>query len=643
MKLKTARTQNYKCVEDSGVFSLSQVTCLVGKNESGKSAIVESLYRLKPLDGEKFDVELDFPRRHMIAVGQADNSNANVLTTHWELSADDVKTVEAKIGEGCLKSREVQIVKGYDNQRRYTVSIDEKAIVNGQLKAHGLDNDQNETLRKASQISELAGLLGKIEAPTEGQTQCLKSIKALFPNSPTISVITAIDELLPTFLYFPEYYKMPGRVSLEELAKKKTQGKLTHDDKVFIALLDLAGSTPEDIQKMTRFEPFIAKLEGISVHIGNEIFEYWSQNKDLEVVFRADPGKAEDEPPYNAGFVFRTRIKNTRHKATVSFDERSTGFIWFFSFLIWFSQVKRHYGENLVILLDEPGLNLHAKAQSDLLRYFEEKLKPFHQLVYTTHSPFMIDPENITGARTVEDATGSKGEILGTKVGDEVLSTDADTVFPLQAALGYEITQTLFVGKHTLLVEGPSDLLYLKWMSNELKALGKVSLDPRWTITPAGGIDKISSFMALFGGNKLDVAVLTDIFSGAKKKVEDLRKSKLLKSGRVFSADMYSGQADADIEDIIGRATYIALVNQAFGLKGADLIPAVAPAGAPLRAVKEVEAHFATLKPGSPNFDHFEPSAFLMEKGKEIKGGLPNLTEALERFEKLFKDLNAVL
>ncbi len=56
---------------------------------------------------------------------------------------------------------------------------------------------------------------------------------------------------------------------------------------------------------------------------------------------------------------------------------RATGFVWFFSFLVLFSQVKKSHGDNILLLLDEPGLSLHAKAQSDLLRYFKEQLAKF--------------------------------------------------------------------------------------------------------------------------------------------------------------------------------------------------------------------------------------------------------------------------
>lgn len=116
-------------------------------------------------------------------------------------------------------------------------------------------------------------------------------------------------------------------------------------------------------------------------------------------------------------------------------------------------QIKKKHPD-LIILLDEPGLSLHARAQEDLLRYIDEELAPRHQVIYTTHSPFMI-PRQLVRVRTVHDVWYDKhGEIIveGTKVGDDVLSTDPDTVFPLQTALGYELTHSLFVGKKTLCV-----------------------------------------------------------------------------------------------------------------------------------------------------------------------------------------------
>jgi hypothetical protein len=67
------------------------------------------------------------------------------------------------------------------------------------------------------------------------------------------------------------------------------------------------------------------------------------------VDFRFDAARPNDPPPLNSGCIFRTRIRNERHRVTVAFDERSAGFVWFFSFLVWFSQVRKTYGENVVL------------------------------------------------------------------------------------------------------------------------------------------------------------------------------------------------------------------------------------------------------------------------------------------------------
>lgn len=303
--------------------------------------------------------------------------------------------------------------------------------------------------------------------------------------------------------------------------------------------------------------------------------------------------------------------------------------------------MQREHGENLVLLLDEPGLSLHGTAQGDLLRYMKEKLVPKCQLIYTTHSPFMVDPENLAAVRTVEDVT-KEGEVLGTKVGDEVLSSDAETLFPLRAALGYDITQTMFIGEHSLLVEGPSDYLYLQWARQELQARARMTLDRRWTITPCGGIRRIGSFMALFGAHLLHVAVFSDFARGDKGEVRSLRESDLLRDGHVLTADMFVEQAEADIEDLLGRSFYRELVHSAYSLPTNRQIPVARSDSAPERVVKEVEDHFKLLPADVPEFDHLTPALYLLEHRAQFSE-IERVDEALSRFEKLFEMLNGFL
>ena len=145
---------------------------------------------------------------------------------------------------------------------------------------------------------------------------------------------------------------------------------------------------------LDKFEELNAKCEAAALRITEQIFEYWTQNDDLEIAVVLSEGKAADPAPFNSGPIARARVKNTLHGVTVPFSERSAGFIWFFSFLVKFAQIKKSHG-NVILLLDEPGLTLHGTAQKDLLRYFAEQIAPKHQLIYSTHSPFLVPADDL--------------------------------------------------------------------------------------------------------------------------------------------------------------------------------------------------------------------------------------------------------
>jgi hypothetical protein len=212
----------------------------------------------------------------------------------------------------------------------------------------------------------------------------------------------------------------------------------------------------------------------------------------------------------------------------------------------------------------------------------------------------------------------------------------------LQAALGYEITQSLFVGEHTLLVEGPADILYLKAASNELSARGQTSLGKRWIVCPSNGIDKVAAFLSLFGGNKLHVAVLLDYAKGQKAKVDQLKQSKLLQDGHVFAVTDFVSQDEGDVEDLLGAELYVKLVNATYGqqLERATILALVPETP---RVIRKVEAAFKVLPPETPEFDHYGPATWLIENPRELRADSAPVTEALDRFDELFKRLNALL
>lgn len=641
MQLVKARVKVYKAVIDSEWFTLDDLTCLVGKNESGKTAILEALEKINAARTERSNFrETDYPR----VLSEDYDEDEVAIETVWTLTDDEVAELGRLAGsEDAITGRSVTVAKDYGNNLKWGLPVNQSKSVEALLASGSLNAAEMAQLKGPGTTYDLMKALRGLAEPTPKQTALLATLDALLPNGSFTSTATAyLRKRLPVFVYYAEYDRLPGRISVNQVIQHRDNSTLESliGANVFMALLSMVGTSLDDLVNINTSEALISKLEGVESRMSKRIFKYWSQNKHLKVRFRFHEAAPGDDAPFNTGKVFQTRIENTRHEATISLDERSTGFIWFFSFLVWFSEVQKTYGENLIVLLDEPGLSLHAKAQEDLLRFINEELLTKYQVIYSTHSPFMIDSSNLLSCRTVEDATAGDGEVLGTKVNSEVLKANGDTLFPLRAALGYDISQSLFVGEHTLLVEGPSDLLYIQWASQTLETAGRVGLDHRWTVTPCGGITKVPSFLALFSGNNLHVAVLADLADGVRNKVRDIQDSELLQDGHVFVATDYSAnERNADTEDILGRAFYVDLINATYGLTGGKKMPAKKPEEADDRVVEEAKAFAADWS--GKKYDHYTPSKHLITHPDAVSG--KSLEEALDNFERLFADLNKLL
>src|SRR5258706_6942234 len=105
MKLIKARVTNYRSVEDSGDIIIDQLVCLVGKNEAGKTAILQAIAGLNPHPSTPitFDKETDYPRRYPTEYSQRHpKKEAVVITTHWEIEKHEREAIAAEIGDECL-------------------------------------------------------------------------------------------------------------------------------------------------------------------------------------------------------------------------------------------------------------------------------------------------------------------------------------------------------------------------------------------------------------------------------------------------------------------------------------------------------------------------------------------------------------
>lgn len=648
MKLIKARVRNFRSAEDTGWFDIGQLTCLVGKNEAGKTAVLSALHGINSFSGFSYDKIRDYPRRHLVRYDERHGDNdARVATTQWKLTPAEKITVEKALGEGSLTSDIVDVESEFGSSTNYwTVKIDDAKVVKHLLAKHGVKGAELTKFAKLT-FDKLVPEIDAAEAATEALQEVKKEISTYRKGRPTLRAIDLLH--VPKFFYTSHYDRMSGEISVAKLQDDKAHSRpILAGDKIFLDFLEYAGTSIEELQASTRLEELKAKCQGASNDITDEIFEFWSQNDALAVNIELAQGLKDDPPPFNAGTVAKIRINNANHKVDVPLSERSAGFVWFFSFLAQFKQMRKT-APGAIILLDEPGLTLHGKAQADLLRYIIERLLPQHQVIYSTHSPFMVPTDRLEDVRVVEDVVErddrNRPVIKGTKVSADVLTVDKDTLFPLQAHLGYEITQSLFVGANTLLVEGPSDILYLQVASQALKARKREGLDPRWTLCPSGGIDKVQSFASLFSGKGINIAALCDYGNGDKSKVQRLRTSQILKSEGILVATDFTGKNESDIEDFFSPTLFAGIVNGAYEIKGKAALKTddFTKEGALERQVKQAEALFNLMDNSVPEFDHFTPASWLLNNQELLAKDSPAVNESLDRFEAAFKALNALL
>ena len=653
MRLQKIQVTNFRSVEDSEEFDVDPVTCLVGKNEAGKSAILLALAALNPNKATPMtlDKERDYPRRNLTRYKQIHHAEEAVVTrTTWKLDEAEIREIAEDVGESVLKSPLVEVSRRYGKGGiEVSAQLDYSASEEHHFRLFALSASERSMLKSPDTVDQLIETLSGLESPTKKHVRLRDYLKE--NGNARRRVANRVKEALPTFMYVSSYDRMDGAIQIEESLQRIDDGEIDREEyrgaRLFVDFLDYAGVPIDEITGVTTYETFNALLQSASNHITEQILEYWSQNPDLDVGVSIDQALDDDPSPFNQGMIARARIHNKLHRVDTPFSERSAGFVWFFSFLVKFAQVK-NAGGPVVLLLDEPGLSLHGKAQGDLLRFIDQKLAPSHQVIYSTHSPFMVPGDKLERVRIVEDQvdeTARRRTSCGTKVSRDVLMVEADTLFPLQGALGYEATQALFVGEHTLLVEGPSDILYLQALSTALKARRRTSLDSRWTMCPAGGIDRIMPFISLFAGKELHVAVLSDEAQGAKGKVEKIRRSDILRAGHFYTVADFIDAGEGDVEDLFDSEIYAEIVNRGYDLPESRRIT-VEKLGrdtSTTRIVKKVEAMFKLMPDTIQMYDHYTPAAWLIRNPDVLAGGSEAVERTLSGAERVFKTFNRLL
>ncbi|HAV1629609.1 TPA: AAA family ATPase [Enterobacter hormaechei subsp. steigerwaltii] len=660
MKLESFRVRNFRSIFDSGVITTDKLTAILGRNESGKTNLLLALKSLNPAEGfSELNNIKDFPRNRKLNECTPDTP---VVESVWKLAKDELEKL-AEIYPRASDITSVSISRNYNGTTRYfgfnglkKFTYDAQKIkkeirnITAQIELF-FEKEENNTEANQAELKLIKDVCNALlpiperpvgwSAQAKGKPQELRKLLVKHDIELKDSSDNALDEIedileeiinddsrqaearkwikskLPVFVMVDEYPELNGHQNMAEYNQRKQQGNPSKADINFDKLCKVAGIDLKELNANKNNSDLRNQLVNrASAVVTQEIRRLW-KDKPLKIRFNVD----------NDYFDTYVSDTNNSYDVDVNLDERSRGFKWFFSFYItFFADTKGGDAENAIILLDEPGLYLHAKSQTDLLNHLSNDFE--NQIIYTTHSPFLVPIKNISDVKTVSIA-----EDKGTTVTNDP-SGDSTTLFPLQAALGYDIAQSLFIGSHNLIVEGVTDFWYLSTVSDVLTSAGRKGLNSKITITPAGGAQRVSYMVSLLSSQNLNVVVLLDDEKQSRETSAELQQQGMVhRKNVVFVSDaLASKREECDIEDLFNRDTFIKLVDESYDLKPGTLklnekIP---------RIVKQLESAFSAEK---KHFVKAKPARTFMNRMKDGDNHLLS-TEELDRFEKLFELIN---
>jgi len=621
MKLiaKQFQVLNYRNIDDSGWIPLERVTAFVGRNEAGKTALLKALHKFNPAIEEPYNPQREFPRDRFTAEYR-DGADWPVCRVEFELSKEFRDELGARLNGAGIPQKAI-LTRYYDGnlEYEYDTKVSDDPVDPGEL-VKALDvfakgarriapaaEDQEEatqTLRtnlanwsdqKKDAVAEFqdlrtdkgVALLQQVRQESNGHAQpasadlveALQStVDELRGRAETAPIPKQLDEAiegeLPVFIYFENYGILDSAVYLprfledleaspEEPRVRTINAMFKHVQLTAQEISDLgreeaeetkaAGQpvTPEMIQRdQERKELRSVKLNSASLDISKK-FSKWFGQRRHKIRYQAD------------GPYFRIWVSDDRRPdVDIELESRSKGFQWFFSFYLVFLVESDEGHKDAILLLDEPGMHLHPTAQQELMSFFD-MLAGDNPLIYTTHSPFLIDGERIHRVRPVtEDETGHS------RISVDSWPQDRETIFPLQAAAGYAMVRGLFQHKKNVLVEGMSDYLYLHSLNLHCHVLGRTGLPEDIYITPCGGTKLVGHIASLFLGQEVRPVVLLDGDDAGRARRDALMKE--LYAGREKAVLMLGdvlGQEECETEDIIGEATILPVLKDVVGKK----------------------------------------------------------------------------
>src|SRR5881396_2052389 len=573
MKLRSFRVQNYRCIDDSGEAPVEHIKALVGKNESGKTTILKALHKFNPATPEPLNGLKEFPRRRFHEY----EDKATVVELKFSLDHEE-REVLSQIDPRLEEVSGASVTRDYAG--RYAVEIlpdiqtpppNLKGVFPLLIQLRGAIDRLDDTTqgREGGVRWKLLDALSRVGTGIAEETDLsnaspsreafirqLQEIQVLLEKSIDEGSKKAIRDIVRLILNTIDWPSIDTRIN-KSFVERFRAGELSPEENTASMLLSFLKLDPERLVKLgTRdgkssqemqeaFDTRALMVDRAALSVSGLLADIWQQRKArLDLAIDGD--------------YLRLWVADATDGSRVELEQSSKGFQWFLSFYIVF-MTETLQGKDTVLLLDEPGLHLHAAAQQDLLRVLA-KLSEKNQVIYSTHSPFMINLDAIDTISVLAETP------RGTKISEPAKTTDKTALFPLQAALGYALARGLYTGQYSLLVENITDMWILSTISQHFRESGHGYIADDIVITPSGGGQKSALFATMLTGQNTRVSVLLDSDVEGISVKKQLVESPLARETNVLfvnDATQEPGRV-MELEDLLPSSFYLRFVNDAY-------------------------------------------------------------------------------
>ena len=503
MRLKRFRVTNFRSVIDSGWIKCDDITTLVGINESGKSNILLALWKLRPARGGKIDYIHDLPATRLSDLREKQKETPFIEAVFS--FEDSSEPISEELGINIPKEAEFSLTRYFNGNYRYNFL------------------DEN-----------LHNMISALEKPSKNDDG--EDEEPKFEHEKIWKVL--MNEV-PTFVYYSNYGNLSSKIYLPHAIKwlkgEKVEGFEQKEDQVrtIRVLFNYVNLTPEEILELGKDAEDVARcrsyrnseptaediakaerdkeqrtllLNSAGAKLTKEFRDWWKQG-EYKFHFQAD------------GEYFLIWVSDDKRPEEVDLEQRSTGLQRFLSFYLVFLVECEDENVGAILLLDEAGLTLHPLAQKDLSAFFN-KLAENNQIINTTHSPFIIDPENIDRCRVVyTDDNG--GTVVSEYLREGAGEIGEKSIYAVHAALGLTVSDVMFQGSQVVVVEGISDQFYLSAIKNALIRDKKFSPHNEIVFAPSGGVKGVTGIAAIISSKNDD---LPFVILDSDKSGDDFRR-----------------------------------------------------------------------------------------------------------------------